>query len=828
MAESEPVIIELKVEAADAAKEAEKFADRVTDSTNRAAAGATRAGGSFSKMGALMTSVASAVGAGLAALAASVGAFALSVAKNVAAMKGQADELRISTDAYQQYAYAASVANIAQSDLNKGFASLNKILEKASLGAEQPVKIFKMLGIEIRDANGKVKDAATVLPLLADRLNAIPDPAQRAATATLIFGDNAAQLEPLLSRGSAGIDQLRDAAERLGIVLSQEEIQRADEVAQKLHDVKVVLEADISAAVARNADAILKLAETFVTLTENVLGAIEAYSNFKAIGIFNSPTARLEDRTSAARALMSSKSGRAALINDVTAKLDENVRNRARGTVTRGPLVPFLPSLGSYSTAASPEEIAKLDQEYKRLNSLRNTIIAKDKQLSATEAREASMPSSAGAPNVSGLLAPKPRTSRGRKPPPDRTEEIEAQFYAMLTRLNDDYLAAVADTTLAVEDRLKAERTRIESDRSAYEKRILADEKYTEAQKAELVLANNRLADQRQEAIKAQEAVRLRQQALAISVQDLRDQDALLQLQGALAGTREEARDIDLRRLDIAYRMERAELQEELTQAEASKDLGRIAAARKRLADLEERKTLETTIANERNESPLERYRREVGDLGKNINESLEQVEVDGLKALNDGLVDAITGAKSLGDVFKQVANQIIADLVRIAVQQAVIKPLASMFGGGGGGGGSGIGGIISTVGSFFGGGFASGGYTGSGPENQVAGVVHKGEFVVPANAVRRIGVQNLEALASGNAVRGMIGASAARPVASQTIVQVHVKANDYFDARVASISRDVAKPIAQESAASASAAMGRTVLRAMPARMQQYETDGV
>jgi len=46
--------------------------------------------------------------------------------------------------------------------------------------------------------------------------------------------------------------------------------------------------------------------------------------------------------------------------------------------------------------------------------------------------------------------------------------------------------------------------------------------------------------------------------------------------------------------------------------------------------------------------------------------------------------------------------------------------------------------------------GFASGGFTGSGSDSEVAGVVHKNEFVVPANAVREIGVGNLMNMIGG------------------------------------------------------------------------------
>ena len=48
-------------------------------------------------------------------------------------------------------------------------------------------------------------------------------------------------------------------------------------------------------------------------------------------------------------------------------------------------------------------------------------------------------------------------------------------------------------------------------------------------------------------------------------------------------------------------------------------------------------------------------------------------------------------------------------------------------------------------------GGFRDGGYTGSGAPDEIAGVVHRGEFVMPASAVSSIGLGNLESLRSGS-----------------------------------------------------------------------------
>lgn len=52
--------------------------------------------------------------------------------------------------------------------------------------------------------------------------------------------------------------------------------------------------------------------------------------------------------------------------------------------------------------------------------------------------------------------------------------------------------------------------------------------------------------------------------------------------------------------------------------------------------------------------------------------------------------------------------------------------------------------------------GFMDGGYTGRGPRNAVAGVVHGQEFVMNADATRRIGVDNLQALQTGMPIQGL------------------------------------------------------------------------
>lgn len=80
--------------------------------------------------------------------------------------------------------------------------------------------------------------------------------------------------------------------------------------------------------------------------------------------------------------------------------------------------------------------------------------------------------------------------------------------------------------------------------------------------------------------------------------------------------------------------------------------------------------------------------------------------------------------------------------------------------------------------------GFASGGYTGSGGKYQPAGIVHRGEYVFPQEAVNKLGVPFLNALSNSNGhlsalknsyVYGGYGSSK-MPISNQTPVNVEIQ----------------------------------------------------
>lgn len=121
--------------------------------------------------------------------------------------------------------------------------------------------------------------------------------------------------------------------------------------------------------------------------------------------------------------------------------------------------------------------------------------------------------------------------------------------------------------------------------------------------------------------------------------------------------------------------------------------------------------------------------------------EKTQQNMEAGANGIADILMATQEGSESLSATLENLGKQIIKNIILQLIMGAV---------GGGNGGGTGgnmFGAIVSGFGSALSGGYAEGGFTGPGHKYQPAGIVHAGEYVMSAQAVKSIGVGNLEAL---------------------------------------------------------------------------------
>lgn len=153
----------------------------------------------------------------------------------------RADELRdasirlgVGVDVLSKWSYAAKQTGTDIDGLNKGLKLLAKNASEALDPKSDKAKLFDALGISKDD----LTDLTTLVPKVADAFKQLPDGPQKAAVAMELFGKSGADLIEFLNQGSDGLKTFGDRAQRLGIVISQDTANAADEFNDKLDDLK--------------------------------------------------------------------------------------------------------------------------------------------------------------------------------------------------------------------------------------------------------------------------------------------------------------------------------------------------------------------------------------------------------------------------------------------------------------------------------------------------------------------------------------------------------------------------------------------------------------
>lgn len=131
--------------------------------------------------------------------------------------------LGVSAKFYQEVGYAASQAGIPVEKFTAGFSKFTQLAEDAANGEKSAAAVFQKLGISAQEAGGDVED---LFNLVIRRLDELPDQSARLSVIGDLFGKKVAtQWAATFQDGIAGLDQMREAANRLGLVLSQQDIE---------------------------------------------------------------------------------------------------------------------------------------------------------------------------------------------------------------------------------------------------------------------------------------------------------------------------------------------------------------------------------------------------------------------------------------------------------------------------------------------------------------------------------------------------------------------------------------------------------------------------
>lgn len=162
------------------------------------------------------------MGATLSGAFAALAAGSVAISQDIVRQRDYARSLGTTVEQWTAWEYVATSSRLEAQDFRAGLISLTGAIEQAGSGSEDTQKLFKRLGVEWATADGKLRTSLELLPQLADGLNALSE-GDRAAALVRIFGeDDGVKMFELLSKGSAGMRELREEAAGLGVVIDQQ------------------------------------------------------------------------------------------------------------------------------------------------------------------------------------------------------------------------------------------------------------------------------------------------------------------------------------------------------------------------------------------------------------------------------------------------------------------------------------------------------------------------------------------------------------------------------------------------------------------------------
>ena len=202
--------------------EASQALDQITSEAGETA---STLGSKFEAAGSKVTAMGKAF-APVSAAAGVAGGLLLKGAKDTAAYTDNIDKmsqkLGISRKAYQEWDYILSQNGASIDSMKMGMKTLTNSIDKVSQSGDTAGTAFERLGISYDQLQGKSQEEVFEMTITA--LQGVQDETERAALANQLFGRSGQELAPLLNAGAGSVEELKQKAHELGLVLDDETI----------------------------------------------------------------------------------------------------------------------------------------------------------------------------------------------------------------------------------------------------------------------------------------------------------------------------------------------------------------------------------------------------------------------------------------------------------------------------------------------------------------------------------------------------------------------------------------------------------------------------
>lgn len=226
-------------------------------------------------------------GLGIAAGALVVGFGALVKSSLAAAdqIAKTSDNLGLSTDSFQAYAYAAQMAGLNQDAFASGLDKLNKNLGEAKQGGGSLVTFLKDYDITLLANLQNTNNSIDAMRLLADAVKNETDAALRRTLVTAAMGRGDRNMISLLMQGASAMDEQAARARELGLVIREDLLRNAETASDQFETLANVLKVRVIAAVVELAPEIDNLAQKMIAGIPVAIRWGEAVARFVSMGV---------------------------------------------------------------------------------------------------------------------------------------------------------------------------------------------------------------------------------------------------------------------------------------------------------------------------------------------------------------------------------------------------------------------------------------------------------------------------------------------------------------------------------------------------------------
>ncbi|GEM_PF-7088091 len=176
--------------------------------------------GTIGSIGGVLSNLPVAMGAAVSGMVAGFGIMVKNSIDTAEHLEKMSQRVGVSVEALSTLSYAAQLSGTDIAVFEKAIQRLSRNMDDASRGIGEGKIAFEQLGIDVIGANGKLKDAETILKEVADKFGLMEDGTKKTALALKIFGRAGADLIPMLNGGSEALNKMQQEARELGLEVS--------------------------------------------------------------------------------------------------------------------------------------------------------------------------------------------------------------------------------------------------------------------------------------------------------------------------------------------------------------------------------------------------------------------------------------------------------------------------------------------------------------------------------------------------------------------------------------------------------------------------------